>query len=291
MSEFIIDEILPTHEIHTIAGPSGVGKTTWAFQALLDLLDGRPILGYKSTPTTFAYIGDRSKEGMKRTLARMDVKLPPELVYGFDELPGNTIEAIIKWSPHPLIIIESFMLLMPDSKNGNSMNSYQSTGKWLRSVLNCLKQHDKTIIAHAHSPKLKPTEVYTDKRQRALGSVAYAGLTETMFLLERHPETHNQRILNLLPRNAPEAEFYYFLDKCGRFVELAGAAPNGVEADLLKLLETYTTGELNTGDFVMSAVSSGICSEKSAYNFLSRMKKEGTLLPIGKGRVKILKPS
>ena len=295
-SDFIIDQILPVREIHTIAGPSGVGKTTWMFQTLSQIVRGDDVLGLSVTPTNFTYVGDRSGDGMRRTLDRVGFVIPEGCVLtDVDTVTAASkqqtqIEAILEGCSTPLVVIESLMMLMPDPKGSNSMNSYQASGKWLRSVLKLLHKYNKTLIVSAHSPKLKPTEIYTDKRQRALGSVSYAALSETMFLIERDQDRNDIRHLHLLPRNYREMTFDFRLDERGRFIaiEADGFDKPAFRDQLILILANYPDGAIiDTGEFVNSVVVAGICARRSAYNFLVEMKDAGALVPISKGKSKL----
>lgn len=276
-SNYLIDQILPTRELHLTGGCSGVGKTTWLLQMLHHLTLGRPIFNYPSRPTEWVYVScDRSGEGMERTLDRLALPHDRNRFHSLEDIPVHRkglgladAESILIWSPAPLVVIEAFTLLMPTGRQDASMNNYQSTGNWLRHLSRLTKRYDKTIIASVHSPKTKEGNGYNDKRQRVLGSVAFGALVETIFLVERTgEEDENKRVLHLLPRNAPEQAFYFDLDKSGRFVEAMNPSDEAITViieDQFRLLgpgEAFETGEL------LEKVRGRGVSDRSFYRWL-----------------------
>lgn len=225
-SSYIIDPILPARELSIIAGPSGCGKSTWMIQHAHHISQGVPILNYPCRPVEWVHVScDRSAEGMERTLDRIALPVDRKRFFSLNDIPSQisgvraNIEDIIRWSDCDLIFIEAFSLLMP---TGKQHRMYQDTGSWLWSIGNACQKYNRTIVGTAHTPKMRDGDQILDKRQRVLGSVAFAAMVETIFVIEResHDElSNNRRLLHLLPRNAPEQTFYYELDKQGRFCE------------------------------------------------------------------------
>lgn len=296
-SEYLIDTIIPTKELHIIGGPSGVGKSTWLIQMLNDMDKGLPILGFKSKPTPWTYIAcDRSKEGMQRILERMKLSIDESKFYSIEDIPGmectlDPAETLIKWCPTPLIVIDAMFLMMAEGKGSNPMNDYLQMGKWIRRFVKLLRKYNKTAYGTAHSPKMKSGEGYMDKRQKVLGSVACAAVVETMFLLEREQEDkpeHMGRVLHLLPRNCAEQSFKYLLDSNGMYQPSTEEDEKDDAKDFL-LSETFNSipyGEFKTTPIVSLNYDKGI-SKNETYRWFIKLEAAGKITNGPKQGIKI----
>lgn len=263
MCEFIVDPLLPTREVHMIAGGSGSGKSTLACQIARELLNGGeffglPIMG----PQKVAYLAfDRSEAGMRRTFERtLDTAEIPFPFYSvitssqFEGYRQKTPDAILKrlLELHPdldVIILDGVgMAFKGDSSSLAEVSSF------IHNLVTLLHKHphDITAIALHHMGKTKKGNEYENARQRLHGSVGWAATAETCILIEpedqSNPENPN-RILTLCPRNAPENRKTYCFDENGRLIP--GAK---LEDPALKSKETFLDllVALNPGEYAYS---------------------------------------
>lgn len=222
--EWLVDAILPAGELHIVGGPSGAGKTTWLLQFLTEWSAGKPIFGYDSHPTTFAYISlDRGERSFRRTLRRCGLD-PDEFPYvcglrsskpivSFEDILTMVTPRFGK-AQNPLLVIEGITTLLPTKAKSID---YNTMFRFFANISAYCNELGITIIGVMHSPKMKETEMYLNPRQRLLHSVAIGGVVETIILVEpdhRHP-IDKKRIITVLPRNTSEQEFHMVLDEHG----------------------------------------------------------------------------
>lgn len=299
--KYIIDPILPTGEVHLIGGPSGVGKSTEINQILDRLDSGRSIFGYPppDSAVPWTYIScDRSAAGMERTLDRLRLPVDRSRYWSRSALPRPSgllpsVGEIIRWCSTPLLIIEALTVLLPQTRSGNPSNNYTLVGSWLMDVSELCQKHDKTIIATVHSAKAKAGEGYADLRQKVLGSVAFAAMVETIFLIDRakpEDETDPGRIIHVLPRNAAETRHYFELDSQGMF--RPALAPS--EADCTLVIESIfqaipSEAVFETSDIIVEAEKRGV-SRASVFRWLQRALRDRRVERVASGRYKKLRP-
>ncbi len=223
--DYLVDRIFPTNEIHIIAGASGVGKTTWAFQMINDWRKGIPVFDHASYPVPFVYVScDRSRQSVDITVERVGVEPMPYVdargVAGRPDGFAAVLEAARSIVPDVrFLFIEAISLLVP----GNNIHqAYRNTADWLSTTSQALEKEDVTILGTAHSPKQRANDQILDPRQLILGTVAWAAFAETIIAIQRlAPKSADdqRRTVMVLPRNSREEMFQYGLDDNGRFVK------------------------------------------------------------------------
>jgi len=243
--KYLIDSILPEREISLIAGPAGGGKTTWLFQVLELWQNSVDVHGHASHPCRYVYVSaDRSKEAAEATMDRMSINLDRiPLISGVEEdlhTFSSIVSLVRKKDPNvKLIVIDGFATIVPGGKAGD----YHTVANFLRSITRQCKREDITVLGIIHAAKTKENEKYLNPRERILGSVAWAGFSETIFFIEPvdvKDVENPQRLLEILPRNAAQEKFELEL-RDGRFVPSSRRVP--ADADTESFLNTMTVGE------------------------------------------------
>lgn len=224
-STFIVDPLLPTREIHLIAGGSGVGKSTLACQIAIELQAGGQFFGHRIlSPQKIAYLAfDRSPLGMRRTfertLGRKDIPFPFYSSYASPEFrpiigPINKIDKLLQIHPDTDVIITDGigMALKGDSASLSNVAQFVQT-----MALKLIDYpRDLTMIALHMIGKTKKGNEYTQAREKIHGSVGWAGTTETCILIEPKDETPGtkERLITMCARNGGELALdYIFTDK------------------------------------------------------------------------------
>lgn len=208
-----------------MAGPTGAGKTTWLFEALMRWEKGHDILGFRSYPVPWIYVaGDRSIDGMNRTLDRM--KIPRDTfstLAAWDErLTFQQIMGVVKDSGAKLAVMEGF------GQYVDSPGHTQQVRNFLQSACNICKSDGTTVLGIVESPKMKPRDQYENPRQRVSGPAAWGHHTETIFLVEPSDAgkaDDPRRTLTVCPRNSAVMVVPYVF-RFGR-LELAHTGKNG----------------------------------------------------------------
>lgn len=218
----IVDDIIPAREIHLIAGPSGAGKTTLLFQIIDDWRQGRDVLGHKSHPQPFCYVAcDRTLASTKRTLKRVGIMEGTIPTLSLAErrdivtIGGVVAAAKIHVEGVRVLFIDAIAVLVREGRT----NDYAVVADFLRECAQICAREDITIIALVHAAKVKEGEKFLNPRQRILGSVAWAGFSDTVILIEpATPEdaTSDERTVLILPRNAPAEELAMGFNQEGR---------------------------------------------------------------------------
>jgi RecA-family ATPase len=296
--EWLIKDILPANELHIVAGPSGAGKTRWLAQAFEQWSKGQPVQGHESYPRPFVYVcRDRGNEDMEETLRGVGVDLVAFPYYSLldAETKVETVEELIvslqeRRPELKVFIIDGLAMMAPDNFRGID---YQSVSKFACALSRLCHKKEITIIAVMHSPKQHSNERYDNPRQRVSGSVAWAAIANTIFLVEPFSDTdknqRHRRTLLILPRNAAEESHDIMFDKSGRLVDVP-ADPK--EEQDIKItvsamdgwLELLPAGaELKMDDLLDAAEDKGI-SRRSIFRWVESCLERGKLLRVGRGR-------
>jgi hypothetical protein len=284
--EYLIDEILPRHEVHLLGGPSGGNKTTFLHQQLKEnWRPGGQILGYAVHPVPFIYISaDRSKAGTARTLKRIGVD--PEHLDLFSLTNKQTktyrnYQLLLKFlhdnkPDAKMLFIDGFSGMVPARKDRNTDGGFSHISNFLVDLQGELEEADNTLMGLVHSPKMKEESRYTNPRERVMGSAAWAAHVETILMIE--PTSFDRasvgkRTIILCPRNAAEQYFDYVLNASGLlvpaekqltedigFARYVAAMPVGEKFSTGVMVETLMQGE----NIVRSTAYAWIASWESA---------------------------
>lgn len=229
---FICDPLLPSREIHLIAGGSGAGKSTFACQLACDLINGGEFFGLPITrPQSVAYLAfDRSEDGMydtfRRTTGQTTIPFPfystttsPEFSDPAHQEANGAIKRIQELHPDLDVL---FLDGIGMAFSGDS-SSLTDVARFVKSMVKTLHRLTRplTLFANHHMGKVKKGNEYAAARSRIHGSVAWAATSETVILIEpeneEDPENPHRRI-TLCPRNAPERVLTFAFDEDGRLV-------------------------------------------------------------------------
>jgi len=206
--ESYFEGLFPKGQVHLIGGPSGAGKTTVAFQIYkaLSNIDGE-WLGRKTVPAAWAYIsGDRASNSVRITQRRLGVDFKVFSLVDLGMVGEDLITAVMPrltkfygYRPN-FIYIDGFTGMCPQAK----INDYGTVSKWLATLQMFCQRKNITILGAVHATKTKEGERYTNPRQRVAGSVAWAGYSETIVVVEppEGDKDDGHRKILLLPRNS-----------------------------------------------------------------------------------------
>jgi RecA-family ATPase len=217
LSDYIIDGLVPKHEVHLLAGVSGSGKTTWLFHTLLDWQMGINVLGFKSNPVPWCYVSaDRSLASAYRTMAAMGIpagSFPMLSAHGADKKDwGKIIDTLAGMDEGiELAVIEGFASLLGGTGNA----THREVSNFIHKVCeDCAPSkrfpNGLTVIGVMESPKSKEHEKYSLPRQRVSGVATWGHMADCIFLVE-HANVQKRgdphRTLFVCPRIGKDLEF------------------------------------------------------------------------------------
>lgn len=295
---YICNPLLPSREIHLIAGGSGAGKSTFACQIALDLINGGEFFGLPvATPQAVAYIAfDRSEDGMRdtfiRTIGSDTIPFPfysvttskefakPE----FQTAPGAIARV---HDLHPELDI-LFLDAIGMAFTGDSA-SLSEVSKFIRAMVRELHSRPRPLAVFAlhHMGKVKKGNEYAAPRSRIHGSVAWAATSETVILIEPEKEedaANPHRIITLCPRNAPERVFTYTFDEDGRLVQAASLKPGKTKFEcLLDWIQTLDDATDIPGAKIEAEATRLEISRPSHYRYIADLCEQKVLIKVRRG--------
>jgi hypothetical protein len=210
--EYLIDDLLPTQEIHLIGGPTGAGKTTWLLRLLDQWRKGESIFGHSSHPAPFLYVSlDRSHNGMLRICQRMRLDprnfnfVHPTLADRGLGIPLYLKQLSAKNPSVRLIIVEGFQTGV------TNINDQKEVTRYLAEVQKLCETANLTILGVVHTSKQKQNAKYENPRERIAGCGQWGGWSETVIMVEPQTDISGDeadlRTLQILPRNGKHLKF------------------------------------------------------------------------------------
>lgn len=225
--EYLVDGILPTGEVHIIAGETGAGKSTWLFQFIDYWQREKPLMMGKTARKTkwlpyVILVNDRSKAGMLRTMQRMKLKPKQFPIYSLlapkkkkdgteetieelfgqkTDLPEMIVTYIEKNPGLKVIFVEGFQI----GGEGDT-NSYSDSSSLMRKLNIICQKYNVTVICTTHIGKANAKAGMSD-RTAILGSVSVPGMCETVIVLTKLKGGNVQ--LTAHPRNEKALTQFY----------------------------------------------------------------------------------
>jgi hypothetical protein len=271
---YIIDGIMPVHQIHLLAGPSGGGKTTLVFQMMESIVKGNEFLGHACKTVQQAYIScDRNIESVYATMDRMNMDIDIPMWSTIDNNINNNFPAILAFVmlqvPNlKLLHVDGFTSLCP---RGN-ITDYDTVANHLRGITRKCAELGITVNGLCHDAKLKQGHEYIMERERVIGSSAWGGYSDTILHISpANPKdaTDQRRAIAILPRNSCNEALTYAMDK-GRLVP-CDSANETVELYLLSQdILRHPIDMIRTADIVTYAAAHGVGRSK-AYTYIEKL--------------------
>lgn len=209
MSDFLIQDVFPTHRIHLVGGASNVGKTRWILPTMVAWSKGEPIMGFSSHPRPWAYVsGDRLLEEAQASIKGL--RLNPSdipIIPAFGQHNKTFLQVLAQAASMgvEVLVWEGFGDLAPDPQRRMQVRDFLGHASACctdsKSFPNGL-----TIIGIMESPKMKPYERYKNPRERISGVASWGYHTSSVIVIE--PSNLNNhadpgRVLHASLKNAP----------------------------------------------------------------------------------------
>lgn len=185
---YLIDNIMPSLEVHLLAGASDAGKTRWLLHFIPDWAAGNAILGQVSHPVPWMYVSaDRTERGFHRTCSKMSINpasIPYLPAFGANRKSMREIIGCAAAARVELLVIDGLQKFVEPPHGMPQVQEFLET---LSAYCDPSLQFPNglTFLGTVESPKMKPMEKYDDPRQRVSGVAAWGYYSETVFAIER----------------------------------------------------------------------------------------------------------
>ena len=175
-----LQNLLTPRRVHLLGGVSDAGKTRFVIPA---------VANWTGAPSWVYVVGDRTLEDAQDTMNDMGIN-PQSIVTvpAFGQHNKSSLMEIMcaveNQAPQAeLIVIEGFQDFCPGTGTKRDVREYLSNA---HAYLGKTRAHPNglTILGVVESPKLKPTERYSDPRQRISGPAGWGYHASTVMLIE-----------------------------------------------------------------------------------------------------------
>lgn len=242
---WLVDMIWPEGTTHLIAGPSGVGKSSWLLPVIKDWSEGKPVLGYPSHPKEWLYLMcDRSETDLQRTLDRLGMSNfdphaksieslghDPNYMLDPDTIKIADLPDLFPWAK--VFFIEAYNWFYGGEEKGgksSAVQDYQNTLRFWSRVRDSFGQRNRTIVATTHEAK---GNEYKSTRDKVYGNVGQVAVSGTIITVEYDEKHKNRRHVRVAPRDSAEFVKDYIFTTDGKFAELSGGEEDPGAAMLL----------------------------------------------------------
>lgn len=287
-----ITDFIPRHSLNILCGPPFAAKDKLLRTAVRDYLAAGHWLGSR------APISDDGEPELARVgFIGPGRSLPSEVAYvswatwDSRSVAPATLPALYDQFPEPrpqLLIVDNIQSLMP----GGKVNDYCPVMWWGRDLSSWMQAHDVTLIGLAPATKSREEEGGYPPFNRILGSVAWAQIAHTVWLLDlvdrritAEAMASSIRVLITMTHGPhPTSWVYYDLDSEGWLVPTLGppAPTEAVWRAALAASASAEDSDIKTGQFVAWGDSLGV-SKATVDRWLADMLDEGRIARIRKG--------
>jgi AAA domain len=224
-----LDGWFPLGSPSLIGGSSGSGKSTFMLDLCVQQKISVPFFGHQTHGRPYLVLMlDRGKHSHERTMRRLGFVLdtvpikfiPPVLDFAASQAVLDRIEEC-EVTPE-IVFIEGMDMLVSDA------NKMEVVTLFLREMQQIATHFHIALIGSTGSPKTKPREGYTQKRDTIFGSQAWGRMVETVACVQypQGDDTADQREISVLLRNGKAEKFTVEFQQ-GRLVLL----PSEIEED------------------------------------------------------------
>ena len=211
---YLIDKVWPQGTVHLIAGPSGIGKSTWLLKTIHDWEHGVPIMGFPSNPLPYVYLMCyRSEVDLQRTLNRIGLGAWHINAYSIESLgqepfymePSDVdIENLPEIFPWAKVFFIEAINWFYKNRSSSASRDYVDTLRFWSHVRDRFCENDLTVIGTTHVPKMKQNEAYARPRDKVHGNVGQPAVAGTIILMDDNPKDRDQVFLTVCARDTRE---------------------------------------------------------------------------------------
>ena len=245
---YLVDGLLPEHEISILSGASGAGKSTFAAQLLAAIDAGEAAFFGQaiSYPIRIGLVvADRSQRSYHELAVRVGLdttriqmrSLVDDRTINLGRLEGDSLSLLFDIihsfdAPH-LVVVDPFVTFL-----GVDTNAYAKVAPRLIKVNRfCMDAHI-TLLGTHHATKARTDYTFKRPQDRVSGTSALLGFTSTQLFLAAPDELGKPWAeFVCVPHNRPPRTIRLGRDTVGRFINWTDDLASGALADVVvKLL-------------------------------------------------------
>jgi hypothetical protein len=302
---FLIDKIWPEGSMHLLAGPSGIGKSTWLLKAIHDWEKGIPVMGFTSYPQPYVYLMcDRSATDLQRTLDRIGLggwNIKGYSIEQMEQLLGIEPETL-EFSSLPILFPWARVFFI------EAINWFQTetSSAATKDYFNILRFYSyarrifkgKTVIGTTHIAKTFDKTKVIRPRDRVYGSVGHAATAGTVMILDTDPYNENNRRMYISARDAKDSIANFDVGESGQ-LEFTGFGDRGKkeeendEKSKTVILDEKLKEQFKIGDTLLYShmiewlMGDRRISKSTLIRWFRKKLAEGMLVKIDKGIYKV----
>lgn len=197
---FLVEKMLPAGQVMLLAGTSAGGKTSVTTTIAAAVSTGTLCFGRKTRKTPVIVIDNENPIGTtQRRFSRLCPDLPPDNILWWGDFPGYPeppkrldtpllLDIIDAMEAPPLIIVDSFVTMLPNGADENSSNDCQELIKTARR----LTKHGVTVLFIHHTGKVEMAATRKTALEHKIdvhasrGSSAIGGAVDMFYFLDSH---------------------------------------------------------------------------------------------------------
>jgi hypothetical protein len=216
----LVKDLYSRKSVNLLAGHSGAGKTRLDFQMLLDMIHGRPVLGYPCLepikPIYFCY--DRLIESVYETLNTMGISFEGLMpirslaIEDFASIP--TLEMVRGYN---FIVLDGVDAIVPPGK----IIDFGAISAIIRKCLKLANESDACLSGLLGTGKKKGDgSGYVLSREKLIGSTSWGRMSDNIIVIEGIDTDleDKYRTIEINLRNGPKQRLNYMFDSNGWLV-------------------------------------------------------------------------
>ena len=297
-SAYIVDQILPTNQIHLIFGPESTDKTVLLLQILRDWLRRDKIFDRESYPTRYCWVScEQNTSAVQSHMHALGINPSTTFHYSLLEVDRpsadhcnlNIDTAVLmaqrqsQSQSHLVLFIDGLHALC----EGRIICTRDVT-KFLDRVHYLMRRYHLTILATVASPKTRPEDSTTPPGERFLGSGSWASMSRTKILIEPidpMDPMHAGRKVIIMPPNNKAQILRYERHEDGLILMAQGDTP---QCPLDDWLDMQPSDQLVSTINIQTAGQTLELSRATIYRWIDQKLESNRLDRVSKGLYKII---
>lgn len=302
--DYIVGGVLVPGGVNILSGPTHAGKSTFIAYMLRCIRRGEPLFGVKTrAPKAVGVIALDHRwlvyEHLYAKIGWPDVphyalkddeepKAVGRMMKVAQESPGLAFEWLLEKLWGAQVPEDSLVVVDPIHQlTGKDINDYAKVAAVMTELGYVCRRKGVTLIGAAHAAKISgdPTKRYVRAIDKAAGSTALVGYSETLFNISV-PEENGEGCyqFNCFPRLCAPFTFRLDRDENGMFRRVRRVDDGLLEMPCYGLVQLFEPGEqVGTAEAIGRATNLLGVSKRTAQRYLGELREKGLLVQVSYG--------